>query len=305
MQIREINIEGFGIFTGKQVTGLSTGLNVIYGENEAGKTTLIEFIRRILFGTPRKGKGFNSYPPLNGGRHGGSLKCLMASSEQILVTRALSEKNEVDIIPAIGGLKGQAALDAILGHASINIFKNIFAFTLDELQSFDSLEEGEIKNRIYGAELGLGAVSLKQVEDSIDKPAEEIFLPRGKKTKTNLLLNEIKTLEQEILAIQEQSQEYDRLTQKLESCEKEQGSRQEQIESIEAQKRNLETRRDLYKVVREMRATESELRELGEVREFPATGIKTLDALAGEKKNLLLRLNEEESRVNEMRIEQG
>ena len=41
MQIREIHINGFGIFSNKQVTGLTSGLNVIYGENEAGKTTLI------------------------------------------------------------------------------------------------------------------------------------------------------------------------------------------------------------------------------------------------------------------------
>jgi uncharacterized protein YhaN len=305
MQIREIHIEGFGIFHDKQVTGLNAGLNVIYGENEAGKTTLIEFIRRILFEIPRKSKGFNSYPPLNGGRHGGSLKCLLASNEGVLVTRTLSDKNAVDISPSIGGLKGQPALDSILSHASENIFKNIFAFTLDELQSFDSLEGDEIKNRIYGAELGLGEVSLKQVEKTLNDPADEIFLPRGKKTKTNLLLNEIKAIEKEIRTIQNQSEEYDRLTQLLESSLKAQRPRQVQIESLEAQKRNLETRRDLYQTVREMRAIESELHDLGTVVEFPETGLQVLDGLTSEKKNLLARLDKEESEVNKMRIEQG
>lgn len=305
MQIREINIEGFGVFSDKQVTGLSAGLNVIYGENEAGKTTLIEFIRRIFFGISRKSKGFNLYSPLNGGRHGGSLKCQLASQETFLVTRTLSGKGDVAISPAVAGVQGQPALDSILGHASLNIFQNIFAFTLDELQSFDSLEGDEIKNRIYGAELGLGTVSLKQVEDAIDKPAEDIFLPRGKKTKTNLLLNEIKTLEQDIHAIQSQAQEYDRLTRQLESCEKAQLPRQKEIESLGAKKRNLETRKDLYQVVREIRDIELALKDLGEIREFPATGMQALDALVDEKKNLHLRLDEEESQVNEMRIEQG
>lgn len=305
MQIREINIKGFGVFSDKQVTGFTAGLNVIYGENETGKTTLIEFIRRILFGAPRKIKGLNSYPPLNGGRHGGSLKCLLVSNEEVLVTRALSDKNEVDIYPPFSGLKGQPALDSMLSHASINIFQNIFAFTLDELQSFDSLEGDEIKNRIYGAELGLGTVSLKQVEKTIIDPAEAIFLPKGKKTKTNLLLNEIKTIEKAIRVIQSQAEEYDRLTRQLESHEQEQLPRQEKIESLEAEKRNLETRKDLYEVTREMFAIESKLKDLGEVKEFPVTGLKTLDAWVGEKKNLQLRLDEEESVVNEMRIEQG
>ncbi len=305
MQLREINIEGFGVFSDKQVIGLNAGLNVIYGENEAGKTTLIEFIRRMFFGVARKSKGFNLYLPLNGGRHGGSLKCQLASQETFLITRAFSGKGDVDISPAIAGGQGQPALDLMLGHASSNIFQNIFAFTLDELQSFDSLEGDEIKNRIYGAELGLGTVSLKQVEDAIDKPAEDIFLPRGKKTQTNLLLNEIKTLEQDIHAIQVQSQEYDRLTRQLEHCEQEQLPRQKEIEFLGAKKRNLETCKDLYQVVREMRDIESALRDLGGVREFPATGLQALDALVDEKKNLLLRLDEEESQVNEMRIEQG
>ena len=305
MQIREIYIEGFGIFHDKQVTGLNPGLNVIYGKNEAGKTTLIEFIRRVLFGIPRKGKGFNPYLPLNGGRHGGSLKCLLVSNERVLVNRIFSDKNEVEISPAIDGLKGQPALDSILSHASGNIFKNIFAFTLDELQSFDSLEGDEIKNRFYGAEFGLGAVSLKQVEDSIGKVADEIFLPRGKKTKTNLLLNEIKAIEKEIHTIQSQSQEYDRLMHQLEFCEKAQIPRQKQIESLEVKKRNSETLKDLFPVVREMSDMELAVLGFGEIRELPATGLKNLDALVDEKKNLLARLDDEETLVNEMRIEQG
>lgn len=304
MQLREINIEGFGIFSDKQVTGLTAGLNVIYGKNEAGKTTLIEFIRRSLFEVSTRSKKFNPYPPLNGGRHGGSLKCQRASAETFLVSRTFTGKGEVEISPAFAGLQGQPALDSILGHASINIFQNIFAFTLDELQSFDSLEGDEIKNRIYGAELGLGTVSLKQVEDSISKPVEEIFLPRGKKTKTNLLLNEIKTIEHDIQTVQNQAHQYDRLMQQLEFCEKEQLPRQKQIESLEARKRNLETRKDLYKVVREMLDLESAVQELGGVREFSSTGLQTLNSLIDERKNFLLRRDEEESQVNEMRIEQ-
>ena len=305
MQIREINIDGFGVFFGKQVTGFIAGLNVVYGENEAGKTTLIEFIRQVLFEVSKRTKGVNLYPPLNGGRHGGSLKCQLSADKVFLVNRTFSGKGEVDITPEFSGLKGQSALDSMLGHASKNIFQNIFAFTLDELQSFDSLEDNEIKNRIYGAELGLGTVSLKQVEDSIEKSAEEIFLPRGKKTKTNLLLNEIKTIELSIRSIQGQSQEYDRLMKQLECCKKEQGPRQKQIESLKAKKRNLETRKDLYQVVREMLEIESALQDLGEVQEFPASGLKTLDSLISEKRNLLLRLDEEESLANEMHIEQG
>ena len=248
MQIREITIDGFGVFSHKKVTGLTSGLNVIYGENEAGKTTLIEFIRRILFEVPRRTKGFNFYHPSNGGRHGGKLKCQTASGETLLISRALSDQIGVTINTPNEELKGQSALDSLLGHATLNIFQNIFAFTLDELQNIDSLKGDEIRNRIYGAELGLGAVSLQQVEYSINKRAEEIFLPRGRKTETTILLDEIKTLEEEIRDIQDEAKEYDHLMTQLESLEGQQIARQTQIVSLESLIKHLETRQDLSKL---------------------------------------------------------
>ena len=57
MQIREIHIERFGKFSHCRVVPVSSGLNVIYGRNEFGKTTLLEFIRWILFGFEKKTEG--------------------------------------------------------------------------------------------------------------------------------------------------------------------------------------------------------------------------------------------------------
>ncbi len=37
MQLREIHIDGFGIFANKRITGLTPGINIIYGKNEFGK----------------------------------------------------------------------------------------------------------------------------------------------------------------------------------------------------------------------------------------------------------------------------
>ncbi|MCH8070051.1 MAG: AAA family ATPase, partial [Candidatus Marinimicrobia bacterium] len=61
MQIREIHIDGFGIFSNTHITGMIQGINVIYGPNEFGKTTLLEFIRRILFVFPWSSASTNPY----------------------------------------------------------------------------------------------------------------------------------------------------------------------------------------------------------------------------------------------------
>ncbi len=48
MDIKELNIEAFGKFLNKKIT-LKKGINIIYGDNEAGKSTIHKFIEAILF----------------------------------------------------------------------------------------------------------------------------------------------------------------------------------------------------------------------------------------------------------------
>ena len=93
MEIKEIQIDRFGFFLNKSVKGLSPGLNVIYGPNEFGKTTLLEFIRRMLYGFPRKVSKINQYKPVNGGQAGGILKCALASKQIISIIREEENKD--------------------------------------------------------------------------------------------------------------------------------------------------------------------------------------------------------------------
>lgn len=68
MIIKDIRLTNFGKFNHKMLS-LEPGLNIIYGENEAGKTTLHTFIRAMLFGLEKqRGKGsgkdlYSKYEP--------------------------------------------------------------------------------------------------------------------------------------------------------------------------------------------------------------------------------------------------
>lgn len=55
MKIRELYLKNFGKFSDKKVV-FQDGVNVIYGENESGKTTIHTFIKSMLFGLER-GRG--------------------------------------------------------------------------------------------------------------------------------------------------------------------------------------------------------------------------------------------------------
>ena len=49
MKIERLKVEGFGHFRQFELE-LKPGLNVLYGPNEAGKSTLLAFVRAVLFG---------------------------------------------------------------------------------------------------------------------------------------------------------------------------------------------------------------------------------------------------------------
>lgn len=68
MKIQKLNLKHFGKFTDKTIP-LSDGVNILYGENESGKSTVHTFIRSMFFGLER-GRGrasvndtFSMYEP--------------------------------------------------------------------------------------------------------------------------------------------------------------------------------------------------------------------------------------------------
>lgn len=80
MRLRACTLMGFGKFYRKSIA-FGDGLHVIYGENEAGKTTLKTFLVAMLFGLDKKrGQAakkdeYHKYLPYMGGIYGGSLDC--------------------------------------------------------------------------------------------------------------------------------------------------------------------------------------------------------------------------------------
>lgn len=78
MEIQEINIDGFGKFH-KYNTKAPQKINVFYGKNEAGKTTIRKFMISMLFGLEKargaaaKNDDYTRYIPINGGNYGGSI----------------------------------------------------------------------------------------------------------------------------------------------------------------------------------------------------------------------------------------
>ncbi|MBT5376018.1 MAG: AAA family ATPase [Nitrospinaceae bacterium] len=301
MQIRELHIDGFGIFANKRITGLTPGINIIYGKNEFGKTTMLEFIRRILFGFPTKKDKTNLYLPVHGGSLGGSLKVVLQNGEDLVISRgAGTHGGTVRISTPTDVLQGQSVLSHLLGNASKDIFKNVYAFTLDELHDFNSLNGDEVKNRIYGAGLGLGKVSLKEIESELTGHCTQIFRPRGA-SQMGELLEKIKKNEQEILLIQKNLTLFDELQEKLGRMLNKKLTIQNSHEELESGKRILETQVRLYEDTIQFLDAQNTLGTLEDLSQFPENGLKTLESLSQEKDNLILRIEEEQSSLQALK----
>ena len=124
MRLTGIDIHGFGIFNGFSCTKLSEKLTVFLGENEAGKTTLMSFIRQMLFGFPTgHQKNVQRYPPFMGGRYGGNLTFVLEDGESITVRRHRPDRATRDdvTVEIAGEVQGEAYLKRILHPTTLGI----------------------------------------------------------------------------------------------------------------------------------------------------------------------------------------
>ncbi len=149
MNIRELHVEGFGRWNGLSLRGFEPGLNVIYGPNESGKTTLLEFIRTVLYGFAPERR--QRYVP-QGGPAGGSI--VFSQNERL---RTLARRDTGDVagqlrlIEPDGTVHEQPPRDGYLG-IDETVFCRVFAVGLRELQELATLTDAEVAARLY--ELG-------------------------------------------------------------------------------------------------------------------------------------------------------
>ncbi len=202
MIIRGWQIDGFGQFRDQRSPELTPGLSVLHGPNEAGKSTLLAFVRGVLFGFPdKRSKGKQPlYEPPGGGAYGGSVFVEHDGRRYQIHRRAGSRNNRATITDAEGHSVPDGDLPQILGGADETLFKNVFGFSLWELQEGDSLTDEGVRDRIFSnAVAGAGRDARKAAEE-LEGQAKALYSPnaRQKRNRAAKLLDEIKQVDQEL-----------------------------------------------------------------------------------------------------------
>lgn len=133
MLIKKITIHNFGKIHNRTFD-LSEGINVLYGENESGKTTVHTFIKGMLYGIPRqRGRAaandiYRTYEPWeNPGEYGGTI-WFEAGGMSYRLTRNFSRERPFGelLCEDTGALvdPDEGALDEILGNVSEAVYDN-------------------------------------------------------------------------------------------------------------------------------------------------------------------------------------
>ena len=99
MKINSLKINGFGKLKNKDIN-LSDGINIIYGENESGKSSMQKFISSMLYGASKNKNGkeisdFDKYKPWQTEEFSGKIEYTLDSGERFEVYREFKKKNPV------------------------------------------------------------------------------------------------------------------------------------------------------------------------------------------------------------------
>ena len=284
MKIHSIHIEGFGHFADRQIGPFERPVTVFQGLNEAGKSTLLEFIRRILYGfrsaPGRPPAGYNDYPPLAGGRHGGSVTIVDAGGEVVTVRRlAGTGAGTVTLTTVAGETLPKTDLLRLLGNHPKDVFQSVFAFTLDELHSMDLLTDDSVNNQIYS--VGMGAMKLPDALKTLNDQKVKLFLKGGSKHAIYDVAGSLNEVDSSLREVDSSAAEYGRQSARLREIEQELSDLSDRRLKGESE---LEGHRSLKRAWDDwidLVNAEQQLEEMSIIEEFPDRGVARLETLEG------------------------
>jgi uncharacterized protein YhaN len=191
VRLLDLHLKAVGPFTERRldVSGGQHGLHVIYGRNEAGKSSALRALRALLFGfEARTDDDFlHSKDRL---RVGGRLRA--AGGEEIHIVRRKGNKN------TLRGPEDDAALPdetlaPFLGGMSQPLFTALFGIDREQLVAGgeEILEQkGELGQALFAA--SSGTRNLQALLAGLDQLADGLYTPRGSTKTINRALSSLK-----------------------------------------------------------------------------------------------------------------
>lgn len=281
MKIRAVEVDGFGVWSGLKLDNLSEGLSVFFGPNEAGKTTLMQFVRSVLYGfTSQRGRYL---PPLRGGRPGGSLH-VAGPNGSFQVSRHQDQEDpegddEISLSASDGTRQGSHLLKVLLSNVDEAIFNNVFALGLHELQELGTLNDTEAASLLFSLSAGLDRVALVDVVRELEGSRNRLLSADGRPCQVTHLLAERNKLRSELEQLDELSRRYVRLIAERDQLDRETVRLEEESNQIHSQARVIELAVALEDRWLRRKELGEQLHALGPIEAMPEGAPEQLEAV--------------------------
>ena len=241
MKIQKLQINQYGKLNNKEIE-FSDNINLIYGKNEAGKSTLLSYIVNILYGISKTKKGkeysdFEKYKPWSGEDFSGKLIYKLDDGKTYEIQRDFKKKNPKILNESKEDISKEFPIDKLLGnmffYEQTKVDEELFLSTLVTNQKEIELQKNEqnvlVQKIANLVGTGEDKVSYKIAMDRLDRrQLEEVGTSRSREKPINIIEKKLK----EIIEEKEQLQAY---KEKQYETEKEENIIIEKLKTLENQ----------------------------------------------------------------------
>lgn len=279
MKIEQLHIDGFGHFFDRPIGPLTSNFVVFHGANEAGKSTLHNFLQTVLFGFGRAGSALAPVPALAGGKHGGRVVITGTDGGRYTVERHAGPHGGTVRMTMPDGSTGGADELARLLDIPVEVYCNVFSFNLEQLFNERSLENDAIKTHLYGAGMGVG--NLQSGLARLSEHMDEIFLPTGRQRsrKVTDLVNRISEIDRSLSVARREAETWHQLQERLGQIAATISAKQKETAQVEAERRRLQAVVHAMDDWEALQAQVARLDILPEITTFPEDGPARLEVL--------------------------
>ncbi|SHE90747.1 Uncharacterized protein YhaN [Atopostipes suicloacalis DSM 15692] len=207
MRIKQLEIYGYGKWV-DQTFDLVNDVQLFYGANEAGKSTLMSFIHSILFGFPTRNSTLLRYEPHESSKYGGKIMAEDPRFGQVVIERVHGKvTGNVTVTLEDGTTGADELLDTLLSGMTRETFQNIFSFSLSDIENVHQLNKNQLNRYL----LNIGAHGTDDYLDYIDefkKEADKLYRPTGRVLPLNQQLATLENQEKRLGELEARNESY-------------------------------------------------------------------------------------------------
>jgi uncharacterized protein YhaN len=322
MKIRNLSLDRYGVWRDVAIPFGDPGLHVLHGPNEAGKSTLMRFVRGVFYGFDRRtsaaGRPGRDRNESTSDSAAGSMT-VEAEGERWLLTRSLSsearrsddplsDRGELDIRGADASSRSRMPagdwLAQSLGGISESVYQRIFAVGLEELQQLGTLQADEVARQIYGASLGPDGQRLLGAFERLDAESAKLSSADGRGLLQQLAERE-NALRTELARFASDRDRYDDLHREREELEAQIIQWKAKQGDSERQLRGFDLLQKAWEPWQQVEGLRRELKSLPRTRKFPERGVERLRGIDAELADLSKRRDAARNEYRRLRARFG